>query len=82
MNINEYKDKVIDLFRRGNPSEEQWEAMAIALLNFSEAELSRDTQIKRNAIDDVILGPEWDCSCGTESNREENCGCGLPRVTY
>jgi len=36
MTINEYKDKVIQLFKSGNATEEQWDELAEAILYHSE----------------------------------------------
>lgn len=82
MNIDEYKDKVIELFQHGNPSVERWEAMATAVLRFSEADLYGEDCAKRDAIDDEILGPRWDCSCGNTKNRGHYCECGEPRDLF
>jgi len=38
MNIDEYKEKVIQLFRSGKATEEQYKDMAEAVLNMSESE--------------------------------------------
>ena len=38
MTIVEYKKKVIELFRDGNPSIEQWEQMSQCVLHASEGE--------------------------------------------
>lgn len=37
MNIDKYKSKVIELFKSGNATEEQWDEMAAAILNSSES---------------------------------------------
>lgn len=36
MNIGEYKEKVIELFKSGNAHQDQWKAMAEAVLSMSE----------------------------------------------
>ncbi len=38
MNINDYKNKVIDLFKSGKATDEQWGEMANAVLEASESQ--------------------------------------------
>ena len=38
MNIGDYENAVIELFKSGKATEEQWKAMAGAVLNASESE--------------------------------------------
>ncbi len=71
MKINEYKQKVIALFRSGNATEEQWEEMTTAVSIVSERGLDKNV----SAIDNLILGPFVECQCGCGTDRREHLDC-------
>lgn len=50
MNIDEYKEAIIDLFYNSKATDDQWEAMAEAVLYTSES----DAHYKVKCIDDIV----------------------------
>ena len=74
MTIDAYLEKVIELFRDGNPTQEQYAAMADCVLEVSEGD-----ECQRVApIDAAILGSQKECTeCGSFYREREDCwGCG------
>lgn len=60
MDIDQYKNKVIDMFRDGTPTVEEWEELATLVLYASES-VNEQTEL----IDARILGPLVTCeACG------------------
>lgn len=55
MNIMEYKDKVIDLFKSGKATEKQWNEMATAVLEISESDQAYIVMDIDNKIDPHFL---------------------------
>ncbi len=53
MNIGEYKNMVIDLFKNGKATDEQWQELGEAILKVSETWCDETTAI------DKIIDPEW-----------------------
>jgi hypothetical protein len=47
VNINEYKQRVIELFQSGKATEGQWQEMAECVLLASEDEVAKVTEIDR-----------------------------------
>ena len=76
MNIDEYMSAVIDLFKSGRATEQQWKSLGECVLAQSESEGG-----KSDAIDDEVLGPQSECSgCGTMFRANEGCRCGLAQT--
>lgn len=79
MDIGEYKNKVIDLFKSGKATDEQWQELGKAVLKVSETWCDETTAI------DKIIDPTWFeveiCgNCGYRNPKTarvcENCGEG------
>lgn len=58
MTCNEYRQAVINLFREGNPTKDQWEAMSYAVLNSSEEEY-----VDTSSIDCYCDPQGWEKGC-------------------
>lgn len=75
---DQYKTAVIELFRGGTATDEQWEEMAEVVLSISED----PTEYFPHGvplIDDVIYGPRRECpACGEICRPPECWNCGEP----
>ncbi len=80
MNIGEYKNKVIELFKSGKATDEQWQELGKAILKVSETWCDETTAI------DKTIDPEWfeakhcgNCYCINPKTAVicENCGEGI-----
>ena len=76
MTKQEYKAAVIELFRFGKATDEQWQEMAGLVLTISE-EPTEDWPYGPAKIDETILGPVISCPhCGEDTRRGECWECG------
>jgi hypothetical protein len=58
MTVDEYKEKVISLFKSGKATEAQWEEMAIAVLEESERTWGNTDEIDRVIDPDCLIDEE------------------------
>jgi len=77
MNIEEYKKKVIDLFKSGKATDKQWEELGVAMLWASESAPEMIDEIDK-AIDPDYFEMETCGNCGYRNPKNsricENCG--------
>lgn len=78
MNIAEYKAAVIELFRSGRATPEQWEEMASCAAWCSENVYEQGEGYEIHAIDTAIIGPLMECGqCGAIYRGSAPCpSCG------
>ena len=77
MNIDEYKNKVIALFKSGKATEEQWQELGKAILKVSETWCDETTAIDKT-IEPEYFEMETCGNCGYRNPKDnhicENCG--------
>ena len=77
MNIGEYKNKVIDLFKSGKATDEQWRELGEAVLKVSETWCDEITAIDKTIEPEYFEMETCEC-CGYKNPKDaatcENCG--------
>ena len=71
--VKQYRDEVIELFKSGKATDEQWDAMA-SILNDASENTDFDPDEHISPIDDTILGKKVACgNCDTQTRPRLRC---------